>query len=131
MNHTARADFERIIGVLSTIESAWRGVRYIRDELLQQARVGAPSPAGATRQTGADRLNIALGLPESEHGRRSQGIDRADWSVVGIGLSGVTNSVDDNQCDLIYPAGMSEGLSDAVTNDEDLMAWIKDLIGDP
>jgi hypothetical protein len=68
VNHTARADFERLIGVLTTIESAWRGVRYIRDELLQQARAGATLPPVTIRQTGANMLDIPLGLPGNGQG---------------------------------------------------------------
>lgn len=132
INSTARADFDRIIAVLSTVESVWHGVRYIRDELLQQAHGGSSPTAMTLPQNTADLLDMTLKLPEQDQGCKSSGRTATETyasAVVGLSLTGITNSPT-NRCDLVYPAGMTGGFSQALTNDADLMAWIKEVMGD-
>ncbi|WWC93859.1 hypothetical protein V866_000695 [Kwoniella sp. B9012] len=92
----ARANFQRIIGLLDTLQSYWAGVRYIRGALLQKAE-------GATQITLLDNPN-GVASPEVPPALAAMWSGQSDTShLVGLSFTGTMNSPTDNFFSLLYP----------------------------
>ncbi|WVW83580.1 hypothetical protein I302_105601 [Kwoniella bestiolae CBS 10118] len=92
----ARANFQRIIGLLDTLQSYWAGVRYIRGALLQKAE-------GATQITLLEDTNEVPGsdVPPALAAMWSGQSDTNH--LVGLSFTGTMNSPTDNFFSLVYP----------------------------
>ncbi|KJE00782.1 hypothetical protein I311_05579 [Cryptococcus gattii NT-10] len=98
---TARANFQRIIGVFDGLQPYWNGVRYIRSVLLQKAE-------GVSQVSlidgGDDIMSPDTLPPELAAILAGMGNDRRS-DVLGMGLTGTMNSPTDNLCSLVLGIG--------------------------
>ncbi|WVF71755.1 hypothetical protein IAT40_006563 [Kwoniella sp. CBS 6097] len=98
LTKTARANFQRVVGILTTLEKYWSGVRYIHSALMQKAE-------------GVNSVTLIKGEGESVNDVPSP--LAALWSgsppatrsgVVGLSFTGTMNSPTDNFFSLLYPS---------------------------
>ncbi|OCF40432.1 hypothetical protein I317_05735 [Kwoniella heveanensis CBS 569] len=95
---TARANFQRVVSIFSTLEKYWSGVRYIHSALMQKAE-------------GVHSVTLIKGDGESVDDVPSplaalwSGSPPANRSgVVGLSFTGTMNSPTDNFFSLLYPS---------------------------
>ncbi|XAO26717.1 hypothetical protein I312_105557 [Cryptococcus bacillisporus CA1280] len=98
---TARANFQRIIGVFDGLQPYWNGVRYIRSVLLQKAE----GVSQVSLIDGGDDIMSPDTLPPELAAILAGMANDRRPDVLGMGLTGTMNSPTDNLCSLVLGTG--------------------------